>query len=59
MFGSHAVPGTVVPVSLVVHGSTCIMGTDEDSEVQFPVESYETGELSDVTKITRKSVGEQ
>lgn len=59
VFGSYVVHGTVVPVSLVVHGSTCTMGTGEDSELQFTVESYETEELSDVTKITRKFVAEQ
>lgn len=49
------VPDTVVvPVRLTAHGGFILIISVPDSEVLLPVESYDTGELSDVTKIAQE-----
>lgn len=55
MFGSYTVPDTVVPVSLTVHGGFILVIPVPDSEVLFPVESDDTGKLSDVTKVAQEN----
>jgi len=55
IFGSSTVPDTVVaPVSFAAHGGFILIIPVPDSEVLFPVESYDRGELSDVTKVAQE-----